>query len=566
MNDDACPSDDELLAAATDEAAAGHVPRHAATCPACRERLEELRREVGALRSFSGVSLPSHEAMMTRAAAGPAMADRPQLACIGRYVVVGEIASGGQADVYRVIDPDLARPLVLKLSRSPSGADEAHRKAAVAEGKLLATLDHPGLLRVFDAGEFEQRPYLVLEYVPGQNLEQRFARERPTHAEAARLICEAAQALSYAHSQGVVHGDITPRNMMVDAAGHTRLIDFGLARLEHIWQDGSFSPGGTPEFLPPELVSPDSLRRDGTASDVFGLGATFYWLVTGRGPFAAPTVVESLELARRGEIDFQPLRAARLPGRLMRWCMETLTTDPARRPTAAQSVKQLRPVAPMAAMRSKAVVIVVLLAALVLLETVQWLSNTSTSSTGGLNRSVVLSVPDVMVIRNDEVVNLSNVLPLRTGDHITIRFVVSPGEEVTVVWLDAAGKARRLSTARTLADEVDRIRYPESDRPITVTEPEGTDVIFVCRGAPIPEERLLACFPSQPPPPLPDQVLLQMQRMGVEPMGPLAPRSAEAAAVAEAETFLKAIDARLRGHFEGVRAVAFPHRPRKPAD
>src|SRR5581483_11061016 len=117
--------------------------------------------------------------------------------CIGRYVVVGEIASGGQADVYRVIDPDLARPLVLKLARCPSGADVAHRNAAVAEGKLLATLDHPGLLRVFDAGEFEQRPYLVLEYVPGQNLEQRFARERPTHAEAACLICEAAQALAY---------------------------------------------------------------------------------------------------------------------------------------------------------------------------------------------------------------------------------------------------------------------------------------------------------------------------------------------------------------------------------
>jgi serine/threonine protein kinase len=513
--------------------------------------MEQLRQEVGALRSFSRSAIASAELIAPQSPSGTSNVDRPQYERIGRYVVVSQLGSGGQAEVYRVIDPDLARPLVLKLARQASADDDVHRSQAVAEGRLLATLDHPGLLHVFDVGVFEGRPYLVLEYVPGRNLEQYYERSRPLPREAARLMGEVAQALAYAHSRGVIHGDVTPRNIMIDVEGHTRLIDFGLSRLEHIWHDNSGSPGGTPEFLPPELLLRDGAHRAGPAADVFGLGATFYWLLTGRGPFAAPTVVESLQRARQGDIEFRRLRDARVPRRLMRWCEAALAADPARRPTAAQSASRLRPTPRLAAVRSKAAVIIALLVALLLLEFAEWMSN----------KTVVLSVPDVTVTRDNVPVNLKTVLPMRTGDWITMTFLVAPGEEVTAVWLDARGKPHRLHTVRTPDEEVDRVRYPAHDRPTQVTSPEGTDMIFVCRGAPISDEKLQACFSGEAPPALPVQVFLQLQRLRtVEPMGPLPPHSPAAEEAARASEYMLEIDGLLRRHFEGVRGVAFAHR------
>ncbi|HVC94121.1 MAG TPA: serine/threonine-protein kinase [Pirellulales bacterium] len=553
MNE-SCPSDDELLAAATEDDGEGRVRLHAEGCAACRQRIEQLRQEVGALRSFSRSfsRLPAARAEATAAPADARATDRPRHDRIGRYVVVGELGSGGQADVYRVVDPELARPLVLKLARRAARDDEAHRDAAIAEGRLLATLDHPGLLHVFDAGVFEGRPYLVLEYVAGRNLEQCFDNRRPPPSDAARLIGEVARVLAYAHGRGVVHGDVTPRNIMVDADGRTRLIDFGLARLESIWQDEAGPCGGTPEFLPPELAAAGGPRKHaGPSGDVFGLGATLYWLITGRGPFAAPSVIESLERARRGEVDFGPLRAAGTPRRLVRLCEQALATDPAHRPTAADCAGRLRHwTARLAGMRRGTVAIIVLLAALVLIEAADWMSNKPT----------VQSVPEILVIRNDEVVNLSNVLPLRTGDRVTVTFDVSPGEPVTMVWLDAAGQVRSLPTARTTGDKLDGIRFPDATRPARVGPPEGTDMIFVCRGDPISDGDLRACLTDESPPALPDEVLLHLRRSQIEPRGPLPPRSAAASQVERAGEFMMQIDSRLRRHFVGVRGVAFPHR------
>src|SRR5207244_934385 len=118
--------------------------------------------------------------------------------------------------------------------------------------------------------------------------------------------------------------------------------DFGLARLEDIWQDGAGAGGGTPEFLPPERLEADDPRKHiGPAGDVFGLGGTLYWLLTGRGPFAAPTMTEVLERARRGNVDFSPLRAAATPRRLVRFCEQALAADPTHRPTAVEAAHRL---------------------------------------------------------------------------------------------------------------------------------------------------------------------------------------------------------------------------------
>ncbi|HEV3025003.1 MAG TPA: hypothetical protein VGX76_21160, partial [Pirellulales bacterium] len=141
-----CPAEDQLLAAAAGESDAVEILRHVEACPACRRMLERLRAELAALRSFSGEFDRSRSPTLDAAGTSKptAVATRARPASIGRYVVLDELGSGGQARVYRVVDPELGRPLVLKLSRQPGGEGEVRRDAVLAEGRLLAELDHPG--------------------------------------------------------------------------------------------------------------------------------------------------------------------------------------------------------------------------------------------------------------------------------------------------------------------------------------------------------------------------------------------------------------------------------------
>ena len=154
---------------------------------------------------------------------------------IGRYKVVGWLGAGGEADVYRVVHIKLGNDLVLKLSRRPVGAD--NRSGLVEEGRLLVDLEHPNLVRIFDLDFHDDRPFLVMEYVHGRNLEQ-YAREEPvTPRRAAALVAKLAEVMAVAHRHGITHCDIKPKNILIDKLGEPRLIDFGMARLRHAWSD-----------------------------------------------------------------------------------------------------------------------------------------------------------------------------------------------------------------------------------------------------------------------------------------------------------------------------------------
>src|SRR5262249_27987520 len=188
---------------------------------------------------------------------------------IGSYVVLSRLpVAGGQAEMSRVWHPRLGRELVLKLGRRPLAAG---RGGLVREGRILAELDHPGLVRVHDLAVHDGRPYLVMDYVPGTNLQQHAEPHRPGPRRAAAIVARGAGARAGAPRRGIAHLDIKPSNILIDPAGQARLIDFGLARLRDAWRDHADpSWGGTMAYMAPEQARRET-ERIGPHSDIFAL-------------------------------------------------------------------------------------------------------------------------------------------------------------------------------------------------------------------------------------------------------------------------------------------------------
>src|SRR5262249_39835795 len=186
------------------------------------------------------------------------------------------------------------------------------REPLVAEGRLLAELDHPNLARVYDLDFHQDRAFLVMEYVRGRSLDQYAKQEPLTPPRAAGLVAQGARALALLHRRGVLHLDIKPRNIVMDEAGRPRLIDFGLARLRHAWaaeRDEADQIGGTVPYMAPEQARGQSAGL-GPRSDVFGLGATLYFLLVGRAPFAGGGWKAARARARAGGIPPRAVGAA----------------------------------------------------------------------------------------------------------------------------------------------------------------------------------------------------------------------------------------------------------------
>ncbi len=272
------------------------------------------------------------EAVAAARARAEGRSERP--GAIGKYLVVEQLDEGAQGQVFRVIHPKLGRDMVLKLGRQPVGDDE--RTSLVAEGRLLADLEHINLVRIYDLDFHNDRPFLVMEYVHGRNLED-YARDEPvTPRRAAELVAKLAGALAMVHRRGIIHRDIKPRNILIDEMGEPRLIDFGLARLRHAWSEPSAATwGGTLAYMAPEQARLEH-DRTGPRSDVFGLGAVLYFLLTGQAPFVGETQDEIWDRARRCDFAADALRIARAPRRLERICLKAMAADPADRYATAE--------------------------------------------------------------------------------------------------------------------------------------------------------------------------------------------------------------------------------------
>jgi len=204
---------------------------------------------------------------------------------LGKYEVQGHIGGGGMAEVYKGYHPGLRRPAAIKLLKSKLSRDPAFVEAFVNEARFAAQLNHPHIVTIYDVGQQANLHYIVMEYIPGQSLQQLI---RTQGGLPPRMVCQLfdqiADALNYAHRRGVVHCDVKPNNILLDAEGRARLTDFGIARaVNKARQEREGRQQiGSPRYMSPEHVLNKSLDH---RSDIYSLGIVLFEMLTGKVPF-----------------------------------------------------------------------------------------------------------------------------------------------------------------------------------------------------------------------------------------------------------------------------------------
>jgi len=251
---------------------------------------------------------------------------------LGRYHILEQLGEGGMATVYKAYDTRLETDVAVKVIRTDELSPKALGRALKRferEAKALARLTHANIVKVTDFGEYEGRPYLVMEYLPGGTLKQRLAGGPMPWREAIRLLLPIARALDYAHRQGMIHRDVKPSNILITEDGDPLLTDFGIAKIldEEATVDltGTSAAVGTPEYMAPEQATSKSVDA---RADIYSLGIVLYEILTGRKPFVADTPMAVL-IKQATEPLPRPTQFTRdLPPRLEQTLLKALAKNP----------------------------------------------------------------------------------------------------------------------------------------------------------------------------------------------------------------------------------------------
>jgi serine/threonine-protein kinase len=248
----------------------------------------------------------------------------------GRYRIERALGHGGMAVVYLAHDEELHRRVAIKVLADHLAGDDNFRARFLQESKLASRLSHPNVVQVYDAGETDGSPYIVMEYVPGHTVAERG--KRP-HAEAVPLALQACAGLQHAHDAGLVHRDIKPANLLVREDDVLKIADFGIARtaeLTRLTQHGTVL--GTAAYLSPEQATGEEVT---TATDIYSLGAVVYELLTGRPPYQFESLAELAAQQTAGVIT--PLRDLEpsVPVPVEAAVMHALAREPGFRPRSA---------------------------------------------------------------------------------------------------------------------------------------------------------------------------------------------------------------------------------------
>jgi serine/threonine-protein kinase len=248
------------------------------------------------------------------------------------------IGTGGMGAVYRAHDERLGRTVAVKVQTADVRDEEVFRARFRREAMSAARIHHPHVATIYDVGEHGGVPYLVMEYVPGGTLEERLAEGRPSLAQALDWISQAADALDAAHAAGVVHRDVKPANLLLDADGSVKIADFGIARLVEDAGSGLTATGtvlGSSGYTSPEQAQGLPVTP---AGDVYSLAAVAYELLTGERPYAGRTGIAELTAHVSAPVPDASARRPDLPPGIGAVLARGLAKDPADRHRRARSL------------------------------------------------------------------------------------------------------------------------------------------------------------------------------------------------------------------------------------
>jgi TolB-like protein/Tfp pilus assembly protein PilF/predicted Ser/Thr protein kinase len=260
---------------------------------------------------------------------------------LGDYELLEEIGRGGQGVVFRARQKSLNRTVALKVISLGQWASKAHLKRFRLEAEAAAKLEHPGIVPIHDVGERDGSCYFSMKFVQGGQLDEVVRRTPMSIRQAVELIAKVARTVHYAHEHGILHRDIKPGNILLDPKGEPQLTDFGLARL--VESESSVTQTldvlGTPSYMAPEQAVGNNAAVS-CVTDVYGIGAVLYQLLTGHPPFAGGATYETIKLL----LDTEPRPPRSLNSKIDRdlstICLKCLEKDPKRRYSSALALAE----------------------------------------------------------------------------------------------------------------------------------------------------------------------------------------------------------------------------------
>jgi serine/threonine protein kinase/tetratricopeptide (TPR) repeat protein len=306
-------------------------------CPGC---LLESGLNLLADASVAGVDDPSHVDKAARAATRNERLAK-MLGELGDYELLEEVGRGGQGVVFRARQKSLNRTVALKVISLGQWASQAHLKRFRREAEAAASLDHPSIVPIYEVGEREGSCYFSMKFVEGGQLDEVVRREPMSIRHAAELIAKVARTVHYAHEHGILHRDIKPGNILLDQKGEPHLTDFGLARLVETESTvtRTLEVLGTPSYMAPEQAIGNNADLT-SATDVYGLGAVLYQLLTRHPPFAGGTTYETIRLLLDTEPRPPRLLNPKVDRDLSTICLKCLEKDPQRRYSSALALAE----------------------------------------------------------------------------------------------------------------------------------------------------------------------------------------------------------------------------------